>query len=417
MLITCPECYHVLSDKAFFCPNCGYVTQQGRSHFTRKASSVSKTKPMKLPNGFGQISKINNKNLRNPYRVMVTTAREMDGKPLVTTLKPQAYFPTYDDAYKALLKYNENPYDVTSNITVMELFERWFANYKCDPSKSDSSVNSILSVWKYCSKLYDFPVRELRIRHVRRLIEDAELTIGKETKPASPYTKTRIKSLFNMMLDYAVEYELIEKNYARNMQLDNQIFQQIQEEYRNHISFTDEEMAILWKNLGKVKYVNVLIFQCYSGWRPQELGLIRLENVDLKEEIMKGGIKTEAGTNRIVPIHPKVMPIVEDLYKQAVSLNSEYLINCTDGYVTRSGTKLTYSRYKGRFYKIISSLNLNPAHRPHDGRKHFVTQAKKYHVDEYAIKYIVGHVISDITEKVYTTREISWLKEEIKKIQ
>jgi integrase len=111
------------------------------------------------------------------------------------------------------------------------------------------------------------------------------------------------------------------------------------------------------------------------------------------------------------------MPIVEDLYKQAVSLNSEYLINCTDGYVTRSGTKLTYSRYKGRFYKIISSLNLNPAHRPHDGRKHFVTQAKKYHVDEYAIKYIVGHVISDITEKVYTTREISWLKEEIRKIQ
>ena len=45
-----------------------------------------------------------------------------------------------------------------------------------------------------------------------------------------------------------------------------------------------------------------------------------------------------------------------------------------------------------------------------DGRKHFVTAAKKYGVDEYAIKYIVGHKISDITEKVYTDREFVWLK-------
>ena len=348
---------------------------------------------------------------------MVTAAREMDGKPLVTTLKPQAYFPTYADAYKALLKYNENPYDVSSNITVLELFERWFDHYKDAPGKSKSSINSIVSVWKYCSALYDFPVRELKIRHVRSLIDSAEITIGGVTKPASPYTKTRIKSLFNMMLDYAVEYELIEKNYARYMQLDNKIYQQLKDEYHDHIAFTDEEMDILWNNLGKIEYVDVLIFQCYSGWRPTELGLIRVENVNLKDGIIKGGIKTNAGTNRIVPIHPRVMPIVKKFYKQAVTHNSEFLINCLDGYVSRSGIHLTYSRYKGRFNKIISKLNLNPAHRPHDGRKHFVTQAKKYHVDEYAIKYMVGHVISDITEKVYTTREISWLKEEIRKIQ
>ena len=417
MLTTCPECNHVLSDKAFFCPNCGYVTHLGKSHMKHDSPAFSRTKPMKLPNGFGQISKITNKRLRNPYRVMVTTAREMDGKPLVTTLKPQGYFPTYNEAYKALLKYNENPYDITNNITVMELFERWFDHYKSDSKKSKSSINSIISVWKYCSALYDFPVRELRIRHLRKLINEAELTIGKVTKPATPYTKTRIKSMFNMMLDYAVEYELIEKNYARNMQLDNQIFQQIKEEYRDHIAFTDKEMAVLWNNLGKVDYVNVLLFQCYSGWRPRELGLIRVENVDLKKGIIKGGIKTEAGTNRIVPIHPKVKSIVEELYNQALALNSEFLINCPDGYVSRSGLKMTYNRYKGRFNKIISSLHLNPAHRPHDGRKHFVTMAKRYYVDEYAIKYIVGHVISDITEKVYTQREISWLKKEIKKIK
>ena len=42
---------------------------------------------------------------------------------------------------------------------------------------------------------------------------------------------------------------------------------------------------------------------------------------------------------------------------------------------------------------------------------------KKSNVDEYAIKYIVGHHISDITEKVYTQRSRDWLKNEIEKIK
>ena len=43
--------------------------------------------------------------------------------------------------------------------------------------------------------------------------------------------------------------------------------------------------------------------------------------------------------------------------------------------------------------------------------------AKKYKVDEYAIKYMVGHRITDITEKVYTCRDPTWLMDEICKIR
>ena len=62
-------------------------------------------------------------------------------------------------------------------------------------------------------------------------------------------------------------------------------------------------------------------------------------------------------------------------------------------------------------------MELNPEHKPHDPRKHFITMAKKYKVDEYAIKYIVGHSITDLTENVYTDREDSWLLEEMQKIK
>lgn len=78
---------------------------------------------------------------------------------------------------------------------------------------------------------------------------------------------------------------------------------------------------------------------------------------------------------------------------------------------------MTYNKYITLFKNIIHSLNLNENHRTHDCRKQFVTMAKKYNVDEYAIKYIVGHSISDITEKIYTTRSLEWLKAEIEKIK
>lgn len=68
------------------------------------------------------------------------------------------------------------------------------------------------------------------------------------------------------------------------------------------------------------------------------------------------------------------------------------------------------------YQNILTALNLNPEHKPHDGRKHFIAMAKKYNMDEYAIKRIVGHYIKDLTERVYAERNIEWLQNEIKKI-
>lgn len=64
----------------------------------------------------------------------------------------------------------------------------------------------------------------------------------------------------------------------------------------------------------------------------------------------------------------------------------------------------------------MKKLDFNIEHKPHDGRKTFITLAKKYKIDEYAIKYIVGHTIRDLTEKVYTDRDPEWLISEIRKI-
>lgn len=304
-----------------------------------------------------------------------------------------------------------------ADITVTELYDKWTEAY-FKTLKSESSIRTITSAWKYCSSVYNMRAKDIRARHIKGCMDNGTAIIkGKEQHP-SPGVQSRIKSLFNLMLDYAVEYEIIDRNYARTFDVSDDILNETSEAKRGHIPFTEDEMNKLWDNLNRIPYIDIVLIQCYSGWRPQELGLIKLENVDLENRTYIGGMKTNAGTDRIVPIHDKVYNLVKARYEQAMELGSEYLINCTDS-KTHSKTKLqfTYDKYRQRFITIVNSLDLNSDHRAHDGRKHFITMAKKYNLDEYAIKYIVGHTISDITEKVYTERDIEWLKSEMQKIK
>lgn len=344
---------------------------------------------------------------------MISVGKDSNGRPICKPLKPESYFPTYNDAYAALVEYNKNPYDLEPSITMKELYEKWLAEYE----KTVKSTRSVASAWGYCSAVYDMRVKDVRARHVKGCMDEGISKVRGEEKTPSASMKNQIKSLFNLLLDYALEYELVDRNYSRTFNLSEETIKEIVTVKNEHIPFTDEEMDLLWKHADDKMLVDVLLIQCYSGWRPQELGLLELKNVDLESWTFRGGIKTDAGTDRVVPIHSKIRHLVERKYEEAQELGSLYLLNYVNPTARSKNTALTYARYQKGFCMIRDELNLNPEHRPHDGRKHFVTMAKKYGVDEYAIKYMVGHKISDITEKVYTQREFEWLKDEIEKIK
>lgn len=397
MLTKCPECELPISDKAITCPHCGYpLVTSVRTKYNKPS------KPKRLPNGFGQITELKGRNLRNRFRVMVTVGKNEYGKPIQKLLKPQAYFETYNKAYEALVEYNRSPYSLDEKITVADLFAKWFEEYSRDISPS--SKRTITAAWKYCETLHTIPVQALRAYHIKEVMGDVK----------SPHVKGRIKSVFNLMLDYAVEHELVTNNVARTFNISKDVIKEQQIQMKEHIAFTENEIGILWDNID-MPFVNIILLSIYSGFRPQEICDLKTENISIGRKQMIGGIKTEAGIDRIVPIHPRIRGIVQDLYESAKDLEAEHLINVTDARNCRMG-KLTYDKYQYRFTNIIKELGLNENHRPHDGRKTFITLAKKYQLDEYAIKKIVGHAVNDITEKVYTERDPEWLYDEICKI-
>lgn len=397
MLLKCPECELPVSDKALTCPHCGYPLVKDAKPLKKK----SKKEHKRLPNGFGQISQLKDRNLRKPYRAMITVGKTSTGRPIS---KIFGFYETYNDAYTALIEYHKNPYDLDTGISVLELYNKWCAEYFAT-LKSKSSSRTIISAWSYCGSIYDMKVQDVRVRHIKGCMDSVE----------SPNIKSRIKSLFNLMLDYALEYEIVDRNYARTFSISDDIVDETKKQKKSHISFTQDEMDILWDN-SNINYVDIILIQCYTGFRPQELGLIELKNVDLDKGIIVGGMKTDAGTDRTVPIISFIYDFVKRRYEEAVDLGSKYLLNCNDAR-DKSDIMLTYDKYNRRFNKIIEVLELNPEHRPHDPRKQFVTICKKYKVDEYAIKRIVGHAIDDITEKIYTDRDENWLINEVKKIK
>lgn len=120
MLIKCPECELQISDKAAFCPHCGYVITKSKVYTPKRSN-----KRRRLPNGFGQITGLKNQHLRKRFRVSITVRKTEDGKCVQKLLKPNAYFETYNEAYEALVEYNRNLYEIDkTNTTLKELYEK-----------------------------------------------------------------------------------------------------------------------------------------------------------------------------------------------------------------------------------------------------------------------------------------------------
>lgn len=390
MLIICPECRISVSDKAIMCPHCGYPFKPDKI-LPRKS-----TRKKRLPNGFGQISFIKG-NLRKPYRAMITVGKNGVGRPICKLLQPDAYFETYNEAYEALMKYHQNPTSVQVSPTMNELYEMWRERHINDVNNVQTFANYDSS-WKYATDLHNKKVTDVKVKEIEQCL----------TSPNIPASRRNfLKIVLNQLFDFAIKYEYVDKNYARMYTLPKNLTKKTDEQ--SHNPFGHDELELIEKNITEI-YARLIYIQCYTGFRPSELVSIEVKDVDLDLNIITGGMKTEAGKDRVVPIHSKIRPMIAGFMSLAQKKGSKYLFS------NLSGGMIPYGYYYKGFSSFLSKIGLEN-HSPHDPRLTFITMAKEADVDEYAIKYMVGHKIQDITERVYTKRTIDWLKREIEKIK
>ena len=77
--------------------------------------------------------------------------------------------------------------------------------------------------WRYVHKIHNMKLQQVRIPQLKLALDEATTYKSGNEVELPRSAKGRIKSLFNLMFDYAVENELVPQNYARSFALSRSI--------------------------------------------------------------------------------------------------------------------------------------------------------------------------------------------------
>lgn len=228
-------------------------------------------------------------------------------------------------------------------------------------------------------------------------------------------TLSHVKGVTVDIFKYAVKHQYISRDddYTEFIDISLIGYDKKEENNDKRKSFTVEQVRNIMKhNTLESKYVLLYIF---TGCRPNELLEIDTNKIyidvdcnddgtDRKVSYMITGSKTEAGRDRIIPIHDYIKPIIIYL----LSKHKDYLI-------INKGYDLVVTYREKYFDPLMQELGYNKV--PYACRHTFTTLAKLYNVDQFARKRIVGHKSNDLTDDVYTDIFINKLYTEINKIK
>lgn len=328
-----------------------------------------KRKSFRLPNGYGSVVKLSG-NRRKPYWARITAGYHDNGQQIYKTI---GYYPTREEALYELAKYNNSPYDLDmANMTFEALFGVWSDTVL--PRLGKSLQGAHKASYGHCEALYPLKYKSIRAYQFQRVIDDCGRSYA---------TKANIRNLFAALDAFAYDNDIILKQYSANLTVPEAT-------PKKGSLFTKEEIARLWQEEDDVSK-----FLLFTGMRISEALAVECVNVDLNEKTIICGMKTEAGKNRVVPIHPTILPLVEK------RMDGKYLF---DG--------LKYKKYyDNTFTPMMERLGMD--HNTHDFRKTFRSALDKAGANKVCIDRIIGHKSADVGERVYTLKTLDELRETI----
>lgn len=355
---------------------------------------MARKKRMKLPNNFGSIKYLG-KGRRRPYAVYPPVTEWTEKGPV--TPKALGYKETWEEGYELLTTYNlekSGKIKVNRNVyidrtpTFSEVYEQFYQDKYSKKEKhySEASKNSTRAAYNNCLDLHDIRFGQLKYGDLQNVINSCKLKHS---------SLELMVSLLHQMYKYALKYEIVDKDYSQFLYIPKE------EDDETGEPFTEKELKVLWNDKDD-PITQMILIMCYSGFRIKAYEDIE---VNLQERYFKGGVKTKAAKERIVPIHSGIIDFVKIRY------SGKNLLGCSAG------------NFRKSMYTKLESLGISHTasgkkHTPHDCRHTFSALCEKYAVNENDRKRMMGHSFgSDITNATYGHRTINDLISEIEKIR
>ena len=338
---------------------------------------------MRLPNGYGTVYKLSG-NRRRPYVAAVPVGIKENGK---VDQKPIGYFAKRAEGLAALAEYNEKKKGITATenfkefkrvqqakqYTFTDIYNMWAQQQYTDKGKKIPYAYTAAFNW--CVDLHEFPFKDIKQMHMQSVVDACDKGFG---------TKRNIKTLINKMSNFALGNDIIKTTYTSLVELPTA------EKSDLHKPYTDDELRILWSISENITAQAILIMS-YTGMRPSEFLLIETKNVFLDERYMRGGLKTKASKNRVIPIAECIYPFISAMYNP----NHEFL------FTNMNGENISYHRfYKSMYEPLLQKLDFQE-HYPHDGRHTCASALDRAGVSESITEAILGHSGSSVTRDIY----------------
>lgn len=328
---------------------------------------------MKLPNGYGSITKLKG-NRRNPFVVRITTGIDENGYQI---RKVFGYYPTYNKARDALAEFNKEPYDLENQkLTFADLYEKWILSKEYD-SLSNNTKKQYKTAYIDFALIHNRPFLKIKIPDLQACIDNNY----------SGYTARRyMKNLASKMYQYAICQEIVNQNKAEHLNIGASSAVQ-----KEKVPYSDEEIDILWQHQSD-DFVKIILIYIYTGVRCNELLHLTKEHLHLEEQYFDVvESKTNAGI-RPVPIADVIIPFFQLFVDKS---QSKWV------FTTEQGNRLTDDWFRKKQSEVLRALNMK--HTTHEARHTCITQLTVHNVNPSVIKEIVGHkAAKSFTERVYT---------------
>ena len=245
---------------------------------------------------------------------------------------------------------------------------------------------------------------------------------AKTNNVLSPSSINTVAAIMKMAFNYAVDYEIIDRNPALRLKIQAPVY------YGNVIkAFTKEEQIKLEKYIEKSKRndYSCIILVLYTGIRLGELLALTWEDVDFENGTLKitktaYSIKTEDGTWKYKITKPKTRSSVRDIplssfivdkLKQMRRNRKSEKILCSE-----DGQDLSYIAVVRRFSRLLVRLKIRPL-TFHSLRHTFATRALENNMDVKTLSEILGHSNVSTTLNIYVHSLMEHKRNQIKKIK
>ena len=281
-----------------------------------------------------------------------------------------------------------------ARLTLQQLYDEWEPYYS--PRVGKSCMDNYKYAFKHFSPLHNIYMDLITAADLQKCMDDC---------PSGKRTHENMRCTAGLLWAYALDLELVDRDITNNLYTGKGKTVKRQ-------PITEQELEVIRQAIGKEPYADYVYAQCFLGFRPGEFLALTKNDIYIEngQLFLIGGSKTDAGTDRLVPVPDAIRNIVRQRLR----------VSGTDHLFPRqlivknlpAGWKpMTHDYYNKHIFKpLMQRLGIAEGKTPYCARHTYADKLKKAAGDDADKAAIMGHTDYAFTQHAYQSTSADDLK-------